>query len=203
MIGRALPPARGFGELVVDLMLPVRTTGRAAVPVTASVVRELDEQDLLLLQEEKGSKTPPLKRLSERHHSLARCLASGASPGDAAITCNYTPSRVSILLDDPAFQELVAFYRRDVNAQYLGMHEVLAGLSFDAANELRERLEAEMQSEEKSMTIGQLTELVKVGADRTGFGPQSSSTNVNVNLDFAARLEAARKRVSERRALDD
>lgn len=175
-----------------------RITGRASKVLTATQVRELDETDILLLREEKGSKPPPLKRLSERHHALARCLASGTmSPSDAAITCGYATSRVSILQADPAFQELLAFYRQDVNAKYLDMHGVLAGLSLDAATELRERLEGDMEAEEKKISVGQLIELTKLGADRTGFGPQSSQ--VNVNVDLAGRLQAARERVAMRR----
>lgn len=165
--------------------------------MSAVQVRELDEDDIALLGEEKGSKAPALKRLSERHHALARCLASGMEPGDAAITCGYVASRVSILQADPAFQELLAFYRQSVETKYLDMHGVLAGLSLDAAMELRERLELEMQSDEKKLTFGQLGELVKLGADRTGFGPQSSQ--VNVNVDLAGRLQAARERVAQRR----
>lgn len=178
-----------------------RITGRASRPLTATQVRELDDCDIALLQEEKGSKPPALKRLSERHHALARCLASGMEPGDAAITCGYVLSRVSILQSDPAFQELLAFYRQDVTSKYLDMHGVLAGLSLDAATELRERLEAEMQAEEKTISIGQLVELTKLGADRTGFGPQSSQ--VNVNVDLAGRLQAARERVAQRRLIDE
>jgi hypothetical protein len=40
-------------------------------------------------------------------------------------------------------------------------------------------------------------EITKLGADRTGFGPQSSQLNVNV--DLSGRLEAARKRVAMRK----
>ena len=174
-----------------------RTTGRASKPMTAVQVRVLDEVDIALLQEEKGSKAPALKRLSERHHALARCLASGMADGDAAITCGYVLSRVSILKADPAFQELLAFYRQDVNSKYLDMHGVLAGLSLDAAVELRERLELDIEADEKKISVGQLMELTKLGADRTGFGPQSSQVNVNIYL--AGRLEAARKRVEQRR----
>lgn len=164
--------------------------------MSATVVRELDEADLVMLGEEKGSKAPALKRLSERHHALARCLSQGMAPGDAAITCGYVASRVSVLQADPAFQELLAFYRQDVNMKYLDMHGVLAGLSLDAAMELRERLETDAQADEKKISVGQLVELTKLGADRTGYGPQSSQ--VNVNVDLAGRLEAARKRVAMR-----
>lgn len=165
--------------------------------MSAVQVRELDETDLALLQEERGTTAAPLKRLSERHHALARCLASGMGDGDAAITCGYVASRVSILKADPAFQELLAFYSQDVTSKYLDMHGVLAGLSLDAAMELRERLESDIEADEKKISVGQLMELVKVGADRTGFGPQSSQLNVNV--DLAGRLQAARERVAHRR----
>jgi hypothetical protein len=165
--------------------------------MSAVQVRELDDVDVALLGEEKGSKAAPLKRLSERHHALARCLASGMAPGDAAVTCGYVSSRVSILQADPAFQELLHFYRQNVETKYLDMHGILAGLSADAAMELRERLEADIQADEKTMSTGQLIELTKLGADRTGFGPQSSQ--VNVNVDLAGRLQAARERVAMRR----
>lgn len=174
-----------------------RVMGRASKPMSAMQVRKLDACDIALLEEEKGSKAPALKRLSERHHALARCLASGMEPCEAAITCGYVASRVSILQADPAFQELLAFYRQSVETKYLDMHGVLAGLSLDAAMELRERLETDIEADEKKISVGQLMELVKVGADRTGFGPQSSQ--VNVNVDLAGRLQAARERVQQRR----
>lgn len=171
--------------------------GRAAKPLTAVQVREIDETDIVLLGEEKGSRPAPLKRLSERHHALARCLSSGMEPGAAAVTCGYAPSRVSILQADPAFQELLAFYRQDVNARYLDMHGVLAGLSVDAAMELRERLEEDIGADEKKISVSQLMELTKLGADRTGYGPQSSQ--IVANVDLAGRLQAARERVAMRR----
>lgn len=179
----------------MDLSPIFRTAGRAAKPLAASVVRPLDEADLALLSEEKGSVAAPLKRLSERHHALARNLSGGMSPSEAAIVCGYSASRVSILQDDPAFRELVEFYRADVQAVYRDLHVRLSGLALDAADELALRLEESAEN----ISTGQLMEVVKMGADRTGFGPQSSSTNVNVNVDLAGRLEAARKRVAERR----
>lgn len=179
---------------------PIRTRGRAAKPLEAALVRELDAADIALLSEEKGSKAPALKRISDRHHTLARRLAEGVKPGEAALMCRYDPSRVSILLDDPAFKELVAFYQAGITDKFLGQAEQLAGLSADAMTLLADKLEADLDLpvEDRKVSIGQLMEVTKLGADRTGFGPQSSSTNVNVNVDLAGRLEAARKRVASR-----
>jgi hypothetical protein len=174
-----------------------RTRGRAPKPIAAVVVRELEKNDLLLLDGEKGSKPSALKRLTERHHALARNIASGMAPGEAAIIQGYSLSRVSILQNDPAFKELLKFYREDAERPFRDLHNRLAGMSMDAAEELAARLEEDMQAEDKKISIGQLMEITKLGADRTGFGPQSSQLNVNV--DLSGRLEAARKRVAMRK----
>ena len=172
-----------------------RTRGRASVAIEASVVRELDKADIVLLAQEKGSVPSAIKRLSERHHALARNIASGMSPGEAAVLQGYSASRVSILQGDPAFKELLAFYREDAQRPYRDLHNRLSGLALDAAEELSLRLE----DEPEKVSIGQLVELTKMGADRTGHGPQTSSMNLNVNVDLAGRLEAARKRVAMRK----
>jgi hypothetical protein len=174
-----------------------RTRGRAPKPIAAVVVRELEKNDLLLLDGEKGSKPSALKRLTERHHALARNIASGMALGEAAIIQGYSLSRVSILQNDPAFKELLKFYREDAERPFRDLHNRLAGMSMDAAEELAARLEEDMQAEDKKISIGQLMEITKLGADRTGFGPQSSQLNVNV--DLSGRLEAARKRVAMRK----
>lgn len=148
----------------------------------------------MLMEGEKGSTASPLKRLSDRHHALARALASGMKAGHAGLTVGYTASRVSILQADPAFKELLNFYREDTEANYRDLHERLGGLAYDAAEELAQRLE----DDPDAVSVGQLMEITKLGADRTGFGPQSSNTQVNINVDLATKLEAARKRVKER-----
>jgi hypothetical protein len=170
-----------------------RTRGRAAKPISAAVVRELDRADMVLLSQEKGSTPSAVKRLTERHHALARNIASGMPIGEAAILQGYTINRVSILQSDPAFKELLSFYREDAQRPYRDLHVRLSGLASDAAEELSNRLEEKPED----ITVGQLMELTKMGADRTGFGP--SATNVQVNVDLAGRLEAARKRVALRK----
>lgn len=183
----------------MDLGLDIiRTTGRASKAVHAVAVRELLPEDLLLLNEERGTKTPALKRLSNRHHALARNLASGMSHGEAALIVGLTNSTVSILLGDPAFKELVEFYQKDVDRVYRDVHQSLAEMSHDAIQLIQERLEDPEKAEK--ISTGQLLSIASMGADRTGFGPATKSTNVNVNVDLGNRLENARKRVLERQA---
>lgn len=184
----------------MNAMLPIRTVGRAAKPLIYAITRELEPADIAALGTEKGSKAPALVRISERHHALARTLASGTSSSEAAIICRYDISRVSILQSDPAFKELVEFYRGEVTDKYLGLHEQLATLSADATALLQDQLERDLDLpiEERKLSPGQLMEVTKLGADRTGHGPQTSAVNLNVNMDLASRLQAARQRVAQR-----
>ena len=116
--------------------------GRRAVPLEFSVDRELGDVDFgALATVDRGVVAPDLKRITDRHHALARLLAAGMSEGDAAMTLGYDNSRVSILKGSPAFQELLALYREEVNRESTHILDHMAGLSKDALLELRERIE--------------------------------------------------------------
>lgn len=169
--------------------LDLRTTGRAAKPVSAEFERELDLDDILSLQEERGVKAPPVREFRERHHALARLIAEGKKPGEAAILMRYTQSRMSVLLDDPAFKELVEHYRGLVQEQFVDFQRKLAEVSTDALHLLQERLEDKGDEVSDAM----LLRIVEVGADRTGHGP-SQKSEVNIKIGLAERLQQARQR---------
>ena len=158
-------------------------------PLIAMLSRPLSEDDLASLEEDRGTRAPNLQRLTHRHHRLARTLAEGIEPGQAAIMCNYSVARVSILQADPTFKELVNFYRKQVAEVFLGLQDRLAGLAETAADILQDRLEETPEDFESE----DLRKIVAMGADRTGNGP-SSTTQHNHTIGFAARLEAARAR---------
>ena len=161
----------------------------AQEPLIAVLGRPLTEDDLSSLATNRGTRAPSLHRLTHRHHRLARTLAEGTSVSEAAIICSYSISRVSILQEDPAFKELVIFYRKQVEAAFIGLQERLAGLAETAADIIQDRLEDDPDQFDND----DLRKLVVLGADRTGHGP-STTTNQNVTVGFAARLEAARAR---------
>ena len=167
----------------------VRTSGRAAKNIFAEVDRLLGEDDLEMLSEERETKAPQIVALRERHHAIARLIAEGKKPGEAALLCRYSQSRVSILLDDPAFRELVEHYRGLVNAEFVDFQKKLAELGVDAAMILQERLE-ETPNE---ISDALLLQLVQVSADRTGHGP-SAKSEVNIKIGLADRLAQARER---------
>lgn len=179
--------------MTLDLEI-ARTTGRARREVVASIARELTVEDLAALGQEKGVKPTALKRLSERHHALARLLAAGKPPGEAAAILNYDPSRVSILQADPTFRELMLFYKEEViEPTYRDFHSKLSSLAEDAVDLLADRLADDPDSISTAMAL----EITKTAADRTGFGPSSQTTQVNVNVNLADRLKVARDRARE------
>lgn len=175
-------------------MEQARTTGRAAKPVEFEVLGELTELDLSLLDTEKGSKAPALKRLSERHHALARLIADGMKLGEAGMICGYDASRVSILRDDPTFKELVEFYQREKERVYYGMHETIATAGKMAWDLIIEK----MDDSPDKVKMAEAIEIAKAASDRSGHGPQSSSTQLNIHVGLGAKLEEARRRVAAR-----
>lgn len=167
--------------------------GRPAKELTAEVARELEPADLALLSAARDSKPPEIKRLSDRHHALARLLAAGTPESEAAIILDYTVNRISILKSSPAFQELVAFYRESVDRQFVGVLDHMAGLSRDALLEIRDRLE----DSPDAFSNKELLAIVNDMADRTG-APRKKEVEQTVTHNLGDRLEQARARARER-----
>lgn len=179
-------------DLRLDIEKEIKSLrGRKPRELSVEVVGELTEADLGALAAERGIKPTELKRLSARHHNLAMSIASGMSNSEAAYAHGYEPSRVSILMGDKAFVELVTHYRKIPEAAFADMHERLAGLGTDAVEELRRRVE----DQPEEVSTGQLLSIVTTAADRTGFGPQTKNLSLHVHANLADRLTAARKRV--------
>lgn len=156
------------------------------------MTRELRESDLALLATERHVAPSHVQRISSRHHALARSLASGMPAIEAALCTGYTTSRISVLKADPAFQELIAHYTKVEGDVAADLGQRMATLGVEAAEVLAERLETTPES----FANDELSDLMKVAADRTGHGPASRTTNVNVNVNLGDRLRAARERAA-------
>lgn len=175
----------------IDL-LPIRTKGRVAKHVTCTLVRPVTEHDIAFLTQERGVKPIPVKELRWRHHALARMLAAGETDVACAAELGYSQGRISVLKSDPAFRELVEHYKKQIDAEFLDQHELLAGASKTGLLLLHER----MENDPDSITDKTIIDIVKTGADRTGHGPQTQSQhNVNIHVDMAERMERARERL--------
>lgn len=110
---------------------------------------------------------------------------------EASAVTGYDPSRISILKKDPAFADLVAFYRRQENALAAEFSERASMLTLTAMGIIQDQLE----SEDEPVSLSAALEVAKTFADRTGHAPVQKSVNLNVNTDFAERLKAAQGRL--------
>lgn len=161
--------------------------------------RELNASDLALLATERTlpsqATMPVVVRLRERHHHLARVLATGATHTEASAITGYEPARISVLLNSPSFKGLVEDYRRLENAAMADFMERATNLSLTAIDTLQDDLERETETGESYLPASMRLELAKFAADRTGHAPVQKTFNVNANVDMGSRLAAARKRL--------
>jgi hypothetical protein len=185
-------PGAGKDEALNDLSFDIHLGGRAAKPVSAEAIRELGESDLALLATERDIQPTHVQRLTSRHHALARCIATGMSATEAALCTGYTASRISVMKDDPAFNELIAFYQSDKANLVHDLADKMAAIAKDTADTLHERL----TDAPESFSNNELQKQLKIVADRTGHGPASRNTNVNINMNLGDRLKVARERAA-------
>lgn len=156
-------------------------------------VEALTREDLAFLQQK--SHVPSLQRIREQHRMIARLLAMGLTQTEVANRLNYSITRISILARDPMIQELIAQLRKRIDDNTVDqIDEVMEQLKTQAimaGRQINQRLE-DAEDGKETLTVRELTSIYELSLDRVGYGKKS--TTVNVNYDFAARLEAARAR---------
>ena len=155
--------------------------------------RELSARDLANPDSLPAPPKPTIATLRYSHHRLAQLLANGTKPAIAARLCNYSPSRVESLRNDPAFQELLALYGDEQFEEWADFNRLASDLSVDFLGRLQQLLDEKPESFSPSTIL----EAVKVLADRTGHAPVTKSLSVNVNTDIGDRMLAARERVRQ------
>lgn len=165
--------------------------GNTARPVEVEYVRDLTPADIALLSQSRGSSPPAIKQIRERHHSLARCIATGMKQEEAAAVSGYCISRVSILMQDPMFKDLVSFYAGNAASQTADFQERATQVAITALDVVAERLE----DSPEDISTGQALEIAKVLGDRTGHAPVMKAQSTNINVDLSARMAAASRRV--------
>lgn len=152
--------------------------------VTFEYVRDLVPTDLVRMgEEELGVQAPMLVRLKHRHHSLARALAEGLKPSEAAAVTGYAISRVSILQNDPAFAELVSFYIAQVNEKFTNAIGKRAELHESVVDELQARLD----DQPEKFTNKDLTGIMQVTTPTGGGFGQSGGAmpqGIAINIRF-------------------
>ena len=182
--------SEGVEDLDLDLDLSfMGRRGRRAGSFDFEVLREVRASDLVAQESAEAGVVVPLKKLTARHHSVARLLAVGTSPGAAAIAVGLDNAYLSTLQNDPAFKDLVKFYSNKTEEAFFDTMQNLSDFSQEVMTELRDRLETTPED----FQVRDLTKLLTDTLDRTGHGP-TSTQNTNVNINLGERLDAARQR---------
>ena len=176
--------------------LSSRGRGKPGKELVATAVRPLTLEDIERSNEAAVgvSSAPPLQELKSRHHRLARLLAEGHKHVYVSRMTGYSESRISILMRDPAFVNLVDQYKSVVEDKFADTVEKMKNLTEDAIDLLAERLDTDPASITNSMAV----ELIKTVGDRAGFSPVSKSISVSASLD-PQRLADVKARVNARR----
>jgi len=131
----------------------------------------------------------PASRMRARHHGLARLIAEGKSYREASYIMGFSSSRVNILAQDPAFRELVAYYKETVAQQYHDMHGKLADLAGTAAEILQERLE----EKPTAFTNGELLKIISDTCDRSIAPSKAQGPAIKINIGFVESTNAGTK----------
>lgn len=163
--------------------------GRPVAKPEILSVSPLTKEDITSFVPEEANTTNNVKQFRDSHHMVARLFAMGLRPGEVARRVGYSLARVSTLRSDPAFQELIAVYRKDVDEIFREnadeYFETVAANRVIAARRINDLL----TDEDRDLTPAQLIAIHSDSADRTGYPKRTVA--VNVNVDFAARLDKA------------
>lgn len=128
-----------------------------------------------------------LKKISDSHHIIARLFVSGLSLAEIAAETGYSQQRISLLRGAPAMQELIARYRADDHDEWRKSRDA----TYEYMHRVRVKairiMEDALDEDEVSPTFA--LKVFDSVADRTNY--HRKSTKENINIDFAARLEAA------------
>lgn len=158
--------------------------------VTLGQWAELELEDLAEL-EVAGTVLPKqrLKSIRDSHHRIAQLLAQGEKQVEVARLTGFAAGRIYELRMDPAFQELLEYYRAEQRKTWIDTQERMAMLGNDAIVEMHQRL----LDTPEAIKVSDVLEIAKFAMDRTGFGPTSKvqSTHVHVGADTIADLKRA------------
>ncbi len=163
--------------------------GQHKLPLTIEFVRALEPRDLEAIQNPPAGTAvvPMVRQLRHSHHRLAELVAAGRPPAEIAIVTGYSPSYISGLKGDPAFNELVAYYEFQKREIFADAMERLKLLGLDAVEKLHERL----NDPEKTWSNKELMDLVDmslvapaVAKPIPGQGGSFNGASLNLEVRF-------------------
>lgn len=192
-----------LSDLEIIASTAPRQRGRPATrQLVLSHERDLRESDLAAAASDPHMKVDPvrIKRMSFSHHAAARLVAMGKSNEEIALTTNYATGTISMLKQDPMFQELVAYYASHLEAEFKEFGAKLANLAADTIESLHEDLH------EGKLTPGQKLQVMTQALDRSGVveapKPVHGAAGATLNINFVSSPKAGAPALSQAPVLD-
>lgn len=167
--------------------------GRGRPPKRPNVteVKELTEEEVAALPEQ--GKVNNVVRIRDSHHAVAKLFAMGLRPKEVAEISGYSLSRISMLRRSPMMDNLINEYRNLETTEWLEArdeyYDTITRGRVMAARLTVDKL-AEMEPED--ISFRELIMIHSDFADRTGYPKRQLA--INVNVDFAAKLDRAVER---------
>lgn len=166
--------------------------GRPAKRPEILGVRELSRDEVLATPRQRPAGP---KQLKDNHHRIARLYAMGMRTNEIMVLTGYSAPRLSMLRSNPAMKQLIENYRKDVHEEWQeearGYYAEADRLRTASLRQIADQLDRADESGEE-IPISTLLRVHDSLADRTGYPKRKE--NVNLNIDFADRLEKARQR---------
>ncbi len=129
-----------------------------------------------------------VQQFRESHHAVARMFASGMTPSMIRQRSGYSLRRLSLLWNDPTFQELIKIYAKRVGEAWDRNMDTY--LDLGVSNMIRaEALVAEaLDNDDDPPPLLALDRISQGRADRFGYGKHNT---VEHKFDFATLLDKA------------
>lgn len=132
-----------------------------------------------------------IQRFREPHHAVAKMFAMDMTPGMIRQRTGYSNHRLTILWNDPSFQELIANYRKRIDEEWSSNVDMYLDLGMAnmirAESQIAEHLDKSEDTGEL-MSPGILNKISQDRADRFGY---SKHAVIEHKHDFASLLDRA------------
>lgn len=156
---------------------------RPVEPLAIEVIRALEPDDIQALS---GAVAAPAQRLLQirySHHRLAELIALGEDQCHISAITGYSPSYISSLGNDPAFQELIQYYATQREQVFVDALDRLKALGLNSVEEIQRRL-ADDPAKFTNRELGELAELALVKPGQGRGGATVPGPGINIAVSF-------------------
>jgi len=126
------------------------------------------------------------------HHCIAAMFAAGLTQHEVERRTGFSYRRLTILLADPTFQQLIAHYAKQVLREFADEHAIFHELRLKNAIAAELQIADHFEEAQDGDTLLKVRELLAISGNFTKTLPKE----LNVTVSFGDKLDAARERMA-------